>query len=27
VQGDTEWDSEAVVALIETLINEEENEQ
>jgi thiol-disulfide isomerase/thioredoxin len=26
VQGDTEWDSEAV-ALIETLINEEENEQ
>ena len=27
VQGDTEWDSEDVVALIETLINEEENEQ
>jgi thiol-disulfide isomerase/thioredoxin len=27
VQGDTEWDSKAVVALIETLINEEENEQ
>ena len=27
VQGDTEWESEAVVALIETLINEEENEQ
>jgi cytochrome c biogenesis protein CcmG/thiol:disulfide interchange protein DsbE len=27
VQGDTEWDSVAVVALIETLINEEENEQ
>ena len=26
VQGETEWDSEAV-ALIETLINEEENEQ
>jgi len=27
VQGDTEWDSEKVVALIETLINEEENAQ
>lgn len=27
VQGDTEWDSEEVVALIEALINEEENEQ
>jgi len=27
VQGDIEWDSEAVVALIEALINEEENEQ
>ena len=27
VQGDTEWESEAVVALIETLINEEENTQ
>ena len=25
VQGDTEWESEDVVALIETLINEEEN--
>ena len=27
VQGDIEWDSEEVVALIEALINEEENEQ
>jgi len=27
VQGDIEWDSEDVVALIEELINEEENEQ
>ena len=27
VQGDTEWESEAVVALIEALINEEANEQ
>ncbi len=27
VQGDTEWDSETVVALIEALLNEEENEQ
>ena len=27
VQGDIEWESEDVVALIETLINEEENEQ
>ena len=27
VQGEIEWDSEDVVALIETLINEEENEQ
>jgi thiol-disulfide isomerase/thioredoxin len=27
VQGDTEWESEDVVALIETLINEEENKQ
>jgi len=27
VQGDTGWDSEDVVALIEELVNEEENEQ
>jgi len=27
VQGDTGWDSEAVMSLIEALINEEENEQ
>jgi len=27
VQGDIEWESEDVVALIETLINEEENKQ
>ena len=27
VQGDIEWDSEEVIALIEALINEEENEQ
>ena len=27
VQGDTEWDSEDVGALIETLLNEEENKQ
>jgi len=27
VQGDIEWDSETVVALIEELLNEEENEQ
>ena len=27
VQGDIEWDSEEVIALVEALINEEENEQ
>jgi peroxiredoxin len=27
VKGDVEWDSDTVISLIETLVNEEENEQ